>query len=629
MATKLKTVEFAHQVLASMVDNTLTSMTPITVYLPDATGTFSSVIARVSAMGTATAQGNITTRRIQSRLGAAAYTNHANSNLYTGSAEDIFAFHEVDLTAHFTANWSGPSMSFDSQVLMDGTATGIAWTNISVTLIVTYEYDDTAATQIKTVRIPLNAPTTALATTKPGTATATIPNLSTRLPEASKTFRSTFVTVQGNVQRAGTADVTFTMQLDTTTAHTTGVFEGVGNTDYFYRYVWDCSAVLNTSASMGFYLWGSTTDFDHAQAWLTVTYEFAPASTTRMTHSLMLPMELTSPMGGTTSADYQRGVRELFIAEPGTIDTEEVAFFAFWDQAAAISGLNMRVGTGAFTSYSDVAATLAGSNAAMCRDDTVFALARGRNELNFDVYRSDAADLGWNLSGFWIVNYTSDVPAQGVGAANHTVIWNMGAYFDGAANILRTIPAMSIDIPAGSWFMTALGTQYQYVSNTTGNPAGVTVLAERLAGEGGLIWEPAYVDVGHTDPETGLRCCYSQVRSLFQRWPGDPDPDRIDITTARRWRTVLGNACNSFDHLSLIFTYHSITFAVGGTISGSDGGTVTIDVKRQATGELVASTTRSGDGAYSVTWYDDTEPLEVTAYDATGNLATARDVLAA
>ena len=118
-------------------------------------------------------------------------------------------------------------------------------------------------------------------------------------------------------------------------------------------------------------------------------------------NSLTLPMDLASPMGGTSATDYQRGSRELWIQE-ASITSNRVAYYVFWQQIAAISTLNMRIGTGAFVSYTDTAANTAGSNAAMVRNDAAFTLAHGRNSLNFDVWRSDTADFGWNISGFWL-----------------------------------------------------------------------------------------------------------------------------------------------------------------------------------------------------------------------------------
>lgn len=614
MATRLKTIEYAHPPLATMSNNTMSSLAQITVYIPETVVGFTSVIARMSAMVTQATIGNITSRQMQARLGAAAYSNYTNNALITQSGEDIFFFNALDLTAHFTANWSGTSMTFDTQVLMNG-ATATSWDNVCVSLFITYQYDDTSTTQVKTIRIPLDMPVGAADTSKPGAALATIPNLSSELPEASKSFRNWFVTVQGNVNRStNSTDLTWTFQLDSTTAHTSGAFIGAQQTDFFYRYLWDAPN-LDVNSSMGWYAWSNLARMNHTQAWLTVTYEFDASSSNDMFVSLFLPMEMVSPMGGTSSADYQRAKRELWIQEPGTITTKQIAFFAFWDQAAAIAGLNLRIGTGSWVTYVDLANTNAGGNAAMIRNDSAFTLVKGRNTFNFDAYRTDAADMGDNVSGFWIINYTCGKPTDGYGAANNSVWQNMGAYFNGAVAAMRTTSALAFAIPESKYFINAVGINYEYFSNSTNNMAGVTIAAERLVGEGGMSWDPAYISVSRTDPEVGLRQCFAQVRSLFLRWPGDPDPDRIDIESARRWRAYLANNAASWDYLDLIVTYHTISYVVAGTISNSGGGTVNIELHRTAEGEKIVETSRSGDGAYSMDWYDDTEDVYVTAYE--------------
>jgi hypothetical protein len=627
MPTRDKTVEFAFPPLTAAVDNTLTALTQITVSLPETGKVFREVWAVVTANGNATAQGNVTTRRLECRLGAAGFTTHTNSSTYTGSGEDIQIFHAVDLTAHFTTNWTGTSMTFDANFLADGTATGIAWSNICAKLYVTYEYDDTSATQIKTVYIPLDMPRTALATTKPGTALTTIPALDTELPEASKVYRNSFITLQGNTHRAAATDLTLRMQLDATTQHDTQVFEGAGSTAYFYRYIWDCPT-LNPAIAMGWFAWASATDFDHAQAWLTVTYEFDATAANDVFVSTWLPMEVASPMGGNAAADFQRATRELWIQEPGTITTRQIAFFPFWDQAAAIAGLNMRIGTGSFLGYSDVAGAVAGSNAAMVRNDAAFTLARGRNAFNFDCYRTDTTDLGTNVSGFWIVNYTADKPTLGYGAANRTIRKNAGAVFNGAATVLRTIPAFGFDNPGSAFFINSVGLNYEYVTNTTGTAGGVTIMTERLVAEGGMEWEPIYTAIAHTDAETGMHSCYATARSLFQRWPNDVGPGRIDIGVSRRYRAALANNCSSFACFDMLVTKHNITYSVADSVSGFTG-TVALALHRADSGEKVAETTRAGDGAFSFTWYDNTEEMYVVATDGAGNVGRSQDTLAA
>lgn len=627
MATRLKTIEYGIPQLNSLTDNTLTAMTTITAYIPEFSGTVTirKAIVELSVNDASTTLGNFNSRRIDVSVGGAGATSYTNSNVYTGSGEQTMVFYAADATTHFTTNWtSGTSKTVAISVLVDDSAaSGIILNNVGATLYITYEYDDTQTTQIKTVFIPLNAPVGALATAKPGTATDTIPALDTYCPEASKTYRSVFVVSQGNIVNTGsTTDTTLSMQIDTLTAYTTQTLEMGATSDVWGRFVWtteyyDSGGVaaglgMDTSTTHSFYIWASVARSHHRQVFMVVTYEFDASASNDVLVSMQLPMEITSPMGGTASTNAQRGSREVWVEEPGTITTQKLAFYIFWDQAAAMTGLNMRIGTGSYVTYTDAAAILCGGNGAMIRNDAAFTLARGRNSLSIDVYRTDTTDLGFNVSGFWIVNYTAGKPTQGYGAANHTVKWNLNATFDGAASVVRDIAATAPVIPETDYFLTAIGTRYAYISNTTGTAAGVTVL---MRDDDDVEWLPAYVDLGYTDPETGLRQCWSQVRSYFKRFPNDLDPGRGDIETSRKWRTALNNNCASFDYLDLYFTYHAITYTVGGDVTGSGGGTVTIGLYRTATRLNVLETTRVGDGAYSFTWYDNTEDVYTAAYE--------------
>ena len=208
MATRLKTVKYAFPTLAALTNNTLTTLTQITVYLPETgTKTFRSVVAHVTMDDIITATGGtLTTKTLNLRVGAEAYTSDANANTLTNSGENASFWLSADYTSHFTTNWSGASMTCDFQLQINqstGTTTGMV--NVSVTLDITYEYDDTSTTHVKTVMIPLNAPVGALTTT--ATTYDTAPALDTYLPEASKTYRQVHLVVQGNEHRnAATTD---------------------------------------------------------------------------------------------------------------------------------------------------------------------------------------------------------------------------------------------------------------------------------------------------------------------------------------------------------------------------------------------------------------------------------------
>lgn len=630
MATRLKTVQYAFPTLASLTNNTLTNLTQRTIYLPETgTKTFRSVVAHVTFDDIITATGGtLTTKTLEMRVGAAAYTSVANANTLTNSGEN-HSFHLVaDFTSHFTTNWSGASMTADFRLQINqstGTTTGMV--NVCVTLEITYEYDDTSTTHVKTVMIPLNAPVSTIAAS--ATTYDTFPALDTYLPEASKVYRDIFVVVQGNEQRNATTDHTLTISVGATSV-TTGNYEGSLQSDRWFRYVFDILAAgfAGTGATANFQLSATVARCNHPQCYAVVTYEFNATTTTTVMNSLMLPMEFDSPMGGTTSSDYQRSKRGLWVEEPATITVQRAAFFVFWQAAAAVAGLNMRAGTGAFVAYTDNMVVACGSNGAMIRNDAAFSSARGYQEANVDIYRTDTTDFMWNVSGFWILNYTSGKASAGVGAHNQTVLWTVLTNGTAAAadnwNVASTAPA----IPEAEHFHNAIGARVIFQAAGTVVPGGLAVNVERLSAEGGTKWEVVYRDIAQSDAEIGVFFAYSQMRDLFEAFTDDVRPDRMAFETARRWRVhapTLASGATGWAALTLMFTYHSILSTVAGTVSGSSGGTVNINLHYALTGEVLKTTSRVGNGAYSIPFYGDTRTVYTTARESGALLARSDD----
>lgn len=625
MATRLKTIQYGIPQLASLADNTLTAMTVITAYIPEFSGTVTikKAIVELSVNDASTTLGNYTSRSIDVSVGGATATSYTNANLESNSGEQTMLFYAADATTHFTTNWTtGTSKTVAISVLVDhASASGIIMNNVSATVYITYEYDDTQTTQVKTVYIPLDAPVGTLATTKPGTATDTIPALDTFCPESTKTFRNMHIIVQGNVKNSGsTTDSTLSLQIDTLTDYTSATLEMGVVSDYWARFVWtthyyDSGGIaaglgMTTNATHGFYIWASVARHNHQQAYMVVTYEFDATGSTGILVSVLLPMQ-AALMGGTASTDFERMERVLWIEEPGTIANTKIAFYAFWEQVSAISTLNWRIGTGSFVTYTDAAAVLCGSNGCMVRLDSAFTLARGINTLNADVYRSDTTNFGMGISGFFIVNYTANKPSQGYGAANHTVKWNSGLTFDGATATNRKTAAFAVSIPETDYFINSYGCYLAHMTNTTTTFGGLTIMAEKTNAAG--QWITADTINGHTDPEKGLHQHFAGLRNDMYRYPSDPGPGRLDPEGTRRWWISYSNAGTGFMYLDIWITYHAITYTVSGTISGSAGGSVSIGLWRTSNKELALTTSRVGNGAYSITWYDNTETLYAEA----------------
>jgi hypothetical protein len=72
-------------------------------------------------------------------------------------------------------------------------------------------------------------------------------------------------------------------------------------------------------------------------------------------------------------------------------------------------------------------------------------------------------------------------------------------------------------------------------------------------------------------------------------------------------------------------TYHAITFTVTGTVSDSAGGTVNLACYRKSDGLKLGSTSRVGNGSYTITIYDNTETVFAEARESAALLGRSDD----
>jgi hypothetical protein len=122
-----------------------------------------------------------------------------------------------------------------------------------------------------------------------------------------------------------------------------------------------------------------------------------------------------------------------------------------------------------------------------------------------------------------------------------------------------------------------------------------------------------YTIVSAQDGSRGHLAHYACNIDDFLRWPTDPDTaNRLNIETARDYRFDQVDITGVW-MVNLRITYHSIVVALNGTVSGSAGGTVTLDARRTDTGERIAKTTQVGNGTFQILWYDNTVNVAVAA----------------
>lgn len=620
MALRLKTCQYAFPTLASLANNTLTNLSQITLNIPEPTINIRKAWLEISMDDIVTATGaTITTKDVNLRLGSNNYSTTSNSFTATHTSEAISLFLERDFTSHFITNWTGSSMTCDVQLQINqSTGTTLGFVNVSCILNITYEYDDSATTQLKTVWIPLNTPVGFLPTTK--TSHDTIPALDTYLPEASKTYRRVFIVTQWN-NTAVTTDHTVSFQLSSLgTATVTGIYESAFATSRWCRYVWDVTSIITTNTTHTFNVWSSLASRNlNMQAWMVVTYEYNESSSSSIMNSLILPMNIYSPMGGIDPADYSRSSVDFFIEESG-VTLNKLAAYVFYQSLGDMATFFARIGSAAFINYTNTGTTafIAGNVGFMIRNDspTGITIGRGKNSLFLDLYNTLAGSpRGANMGAFFIINYTSSKHSLGSGAHNHTVLWPVYLQTNIDQTYQFTTTSEAVIIPENNYYISCMGFKLELMAFTTATYQGFVVKAERLQGtEGSFSWDRIYADITAHDSEAGLYTVISQ-NDIFTRFPGDADSKRLSIETPRRYLFHQSNGLAFYNSFTKIISYHSIPFAVSGNITNSNGGLVTIDLHKYDTGEKLLSTTRSGNGPYSFTWYDNTQPVYTVAYE--------------
>lgn len=629
MATRTKTIQYAFPIFTGIVaDATVTNLTPTTIYIPETVTSFISVSADLGFADIITATGGtIASMSLGLSLNASAYTTITDSAGVTNTGESLGGvISGFNFTSLFSSTWSGTSMTVDAQVFFDQTTgTTLGMRNVSVTLDISYEYDDTASIQAKTVYIPLESTLTSLSTTaNTNIGTNQIPILtggSGILPENGVTIRDYYFLVEGNDQASGTTDMTLTVNIDSGTAFAFGPIEGGLTTARYNKLIFKPGSVPSTTAAHNFQMWGSGTfRFYHLAITMVVTYEFTLASTSRTINSLLIPFTMNTPLGATTSAEASRVARDLYISEPGTITLRQSGFRLNWNIPSFVTNIYLKAGAQAYRTYTTApsATTSAGMTSVQQRIDSgssqgaAITLVRGKNTLIIDGYTTGTA-LGTrptNLTGYFVLNYESDIASQGIGAHAHTV--KKAVYSSLTPYTLLRLDNINPSISETNYRLISAG--YIFSLATSYANTAYSIDAECLSTEGkGAGYYDIYTDLYQSDPEISLSIMWLEGRDIMRRWPDDPGADRIDFKTPRDYRVFLNDPGAGF--LTMLYTYQALSFTVTGTISGSAGGTVTINVYRANDRELLYKTTRVGNGTYSFVWYDNTVQIYAEAYE--------------
>lgn len=324
MALRVKTVEYAFPSYTGVVAPiTRYNFSAITLHIPELVSrTFRSVRLCLFCRDVTLIGAGGTSPLLGIKLGAVAF-NDLTMGTVSQSGENWSAWWERDVTSYFQTNFgSGVSQTCQAGFIISGPSI----TNIAAKLIITYEYEEADANnmKLKTVRIPLDSHPGPLTEVLSSHWQNQIPALNTFLPEGGKVYRDVWFEIWYNENLVGvTVDPQLGMALDFDAEHLTGLHESGLASSCTGWYVWKPTfdkdqtheLKLRTTAI------ANGAKFNHPAVLLCVTYEYDRSFITQVFNSLLLGME---PQVNAGAGSYQTASPfEFWVEEPGPISLKQ------------------------------------------------------------------------------------------------------------------------------------------------------------------------------------------------------------------------------------------------------------------------------------------------------------------
>ena len=636
MASRLKMIEYSAQTdITTLAAATIKYLTGNTnIYIPESTLVFKSVLLELFVAGDNTTTASLTTPTIGFKLGSAAMNWIVLPNPNANAAQHESWQLARDMTTYFTSNWSGNAMAWN----VGWSGGTIATANIGAKILITYQYEDSISnTRIKTIRIPIES-TRSILTTSYQTVggAAAIPaltnfgnfGLTPYLPETGITIRQIYLDLQFN-----------------DACNSTGNFSGATLINNIQFTFWRNAATLNSSRwgrafqnLTSFILTGATSiqmisspvtsRFTTTGGLIVCTYEYDHSGSTAIYNSLMVGGVDTSGWIGGTGVTYMGAwSKNMYIEEPAPIKLKESAVALYLIDSGGV-GLQIAVtgsttGQTVLTTYSMVVGSVqAGQYSLFHRIDASgqngsagINLTRGKNlyQINFG---SNTPQVGWNLSGILYLNYISGKHINGDGAHMKTCFQLVSSGM--TVTRVQGATAVACPIPETNYYQ---GGFLTYIACTPAMASATdfaySLMAQLNPGEGeNFGWDLLYNGQGREGARNALQTLYGAARSNFTRWNGDPDPNRLNLISARQYR--LDSGPTNFAYYGYYYTYGSITFTVSGTCNGysGDGSGIPVDIYRvvnSTVDEPILNVTTTAGGIFTAQWTDNTDTLYAAA----------------
>lgn len=660
MATVAKTVYYAWPMLtASIAPATLTgsganefytitaSLGTKTMYFPETSSrVFKSVGLDIGWMdGLSIAQsifGYKIDLAVNNSIVTASYdylaTTNADTSIIGNTGENAaMLLSPYDFTDYFNTNISPLSSSVDLNLTIywrttssiGASNTSSAAFNYTSKLFATYEHEDTDTTYIKTAIIPLNSPTSSLSTS--GNLILgridDIPILSGSggfLPESDIVIRDYFVEIEGNETAITSTSFNITSSITSSTANFVtdfGLIQKTLNSDRFDRFIWSIptSSLPNLAASHSFGMNNGqvSTTFRHICPTVYVTYEYNKTNTNRILNTVLLPQFINSPIGFTVESSASFVDRTFRILD-SNLELKQSALKLNWNDNSNISQIRIKVGAqSAFKFYNDNGGAICGMKNVQHRIDSEaefgpgINLIRGSNEISASLYTVGNI-YATNVSGYYILNYHSDVPSIGIDNSTKYHVFS-DRTFPRAPNAITTVYTSSILLTnSGSTYIIGQGSIFY--TPTVGSQAYNLDTKIKTSEKNGLGYENIYSDMIVTDTELGSTYSTLGYGDYFARYLEAPSSTYLNPWNERQFRVLTIGVRFGLQRFVNISKY---TYPLSGSIFNydGDGSGYIVNIYDAVNDSLLYTLTTTPGGKFSTTWYDDTNLMYARVTD--------------
>lgn len=641
MAIRTKTIEYGFEGIRTNFLTGLLIGTATTVYVSAAGNTigiaetagriFKSAFIEWGFRDSHTATGfRLHTVQFSTQLGVAA-SNITNCTITSGANANENEYHQytVNLTNYFNTNFGiGTNQSIKLGIAVSSKAPVHIMSYANAKLYMTYNYDDVGIkTVTKTVRIPIQSSHNVLTTTwaaigESGANPAPqnqIPALDTFLPEAIKNYQSAWIELHYNESKinagAGMGSMLALFEsgggINTRAATQVDLRSAPYCRDIFLY------SLSNTGVAKTLYL-SSALDPGVIGGFINVTYFYDQTATSTVMNSLVLSIGGHWPffIPGVSTGNNQTISKAVWIEDENPSLKQSAFMLLLAPPNSVATNYNLKIGSQAWRDYGRGAiAAHSGEVPIIHRIDHNSGIAltsKVFNIFNLRIFSNNVSNPTCLNTGYLYLNYTSNIASTN-NENSKTTYWivadsTSNANLTSVAINQLTLTGIGSTVVIADSNARIINLSTEFATRSQNSFAFVNLLASIKSNEFiGTGYYPLIHDFIRVAPGiTGSGLARVSDHINLEEVNYLPNiTNKFNPYHTRQWSILTTPAVTYINSIKHIVSFCDYSYTINGTIYNSGGGNVNITAYN-TNNEPLNSTSRTGDGAYTLTVYTNT-----------------------